>query len=169
MQRRHGNNLIISSISTCNLKYLRLQIDAKARFFVMYMREKSGYHNNKENEITYAASNNHPIVVSNNQLNQLLCDKMPVGKGERGESFNLYTIEANKGDMLYLYTDGYPDQFGGPKGKKFKYKPLNDLLLSIRNESPSDQKQILNSTFENWKSDLEQVDDVCIVGIKNFF
>ena len=125
--------------------------------------------NNKENEITYAASNNHPIVVSNNQLNQLLCDKMPVGKGERGESFNLYTIEANKGDMLYLYTDGYPDQFGGPKGKKFKYKPLNDLLLSIRNESPSDQKQILNSTFENWKSDLEQVDDVCIVGIKNFF
>lgn len=120
----------------------------------------------KSNEISYAASNNRPIQIFNNQIQQLNCDKMPVGKGERTDAFSLHTIQATKGDVIYLYTDGFADQFGGPKGKKYKYKPLNDLLLSIHQKEMSSQKEILNTAFENWKGNLEQVDDVCIVGIK---
>ena len=118
------------------------------------------------NEITYAASNNRPVIISNNQLHSLNCDKMPVGKGEKNDEFSLNTIQANKGDIIYIYTDGYADQFGGEKGKKFKYKPLNDLLLSVSQKELSTQKDILNNTFESWKGILEQVDDVCIMGIK---
>jgi len=67
---------------------------------------------------------------------------------------------------LGLYTDGYPDQFGGPKGKKFKYKQLNDLLISISSLSLIEQKDELENSFTNWKGDLEQVDDVCLIGIR---
>lgn len=118
------------------------------------------------NEITYAASNNRPVIISNNQLQSLHCDKMPVGKGEKNDEFSLNAIQINKGDVIYIYTDGYADQFGGEKGKKFKYKPLNDLLLSISQTNLDSQKEILNTTFRNWKGNLEQVDDVLIVGVK---
>jgi serine phosphatase RsbU (regulator of sigma subunit) len=117
-------------------------------------------------QTTYAAANNEPILISDNNIIELPKDKMPVGKGEKTESFTLFTINANKGDTLYLYTDGYADQFGGPKGKKFKYKQLNELLLSINNKSMEYQKKELNSVIENWKGDLEQVDDILIIGLK---
>ena len=68
--------------------------------------------------------------------------------------------------MLYLYTDGYADQFGGPKGKKFKYKQLNDLLLANSKKSMNDQSNLLVNEFDKWKGNLEQVDDVCVIGIR---
>ncbi|MBP7808809.1 MAG: tetratricopeptide repeat protein [Bacteroidia bacterium] len=116
--------------------------------------------------ITYAAANNSPILISNQKIIQLPSDKMPVGQGFYEENFNLNTIDYKAGDTLYLYTDGYADQFGGPKGKKFKYQPLNELLLSISTLPLAEQSQILNQKFEEWKGDLEQVDDVCIIGIR---
>jgi serine phosphatase RsbU (regulator of sigma subunit) len=122
--------------------------------------------NNKTNEISFTAANNAPILISNNELVELTKDKMPVGLGEKKEQFTCHKIDVKKGDMLYLYTDGYADQFGGPNGKKFKYKPLNDLLLSISNNSLEKQKQKLEKNFNNWKGELEQVDDVCVIGIK---
>jgi serine phosphatase RsbU (regulator of sigma subunit) len=118
------------------------------------------------NTITYAAANNHPVLITNNQIQHLVYDKMPVGKGVKSDLFTLHTINAFQGDAIYLYTDGYADQFGGEKGKKFKYKPLNDLLLSFNSDDLSNQKNILESTFTNWKGNLEQVDDVLIIGIK---
>ncbi len=120
----------------------------------------------KTGELTYSAANNEPILISDNRIIELPKDKMPVGKGEKKESFTLHTISLKPNDFLYLYTDGFADQFGGPKGKKFKYKQLNDLLLEINKEPINKQSEILNSYFENWKGDLEQVDDVCIIGIK---
>jgi serine phosphatase RsbU (regulator of sigma subunit) len=117
-------------------------------------------------EITYSAANNKPLLISNQTFTELESDRMPVGIGEKKEGFKLYTIDVKKGDILYLYTDGYADQFGGPKGKKFKYKPLNDLILENHNKPMNDQMEILESTFENWKGYLEQVDDVLIIGIK---
>ena len=122
--------------------------------------------NKSANTITYSASNNHPVVISNKIIQHLDCDKMPVGKGEKSEPFTLYNMIVSKGDSIYLYTDGYADQFGGPKGKKFKYKPLNDLLTSINQSSLDKQKEVLESTFTSWQGDLEQVDDVLVVGIK---
>ena len=71
-----------------------------------------------------------------------------------------------KGDVLYLYTDGYPDQFGGAQGKKFKYKQLEALMLSNYNLPLHQQAEILDKKFEEWKGNLEQIDDVCIIGIR---
>lgn len=118
------------------------------------------------NQMTYAAANNEPIIISGKNIIELPKDKMPVGKGEKTEPFTLYTISANKGDALYLYTDGYADQFGGPKGKKFKYKSLNELLLANSNLSSQEQKMALNESLKNWKGNLEQVDDILIIGLK---
>ncbi|MDP2387340.1 MAG: tetratricopeptide repeat protein [Bacteroidota bacterium] len=117
-------------------------------------------------QITYAAANNKPVIIQNNELIQLPADKMPVGVGERNEGFNLYTINHKGGDILYLYTDGFADQFGGPKGKKFKYKPLNELIINMNSEELSAQREKLHTAFESWRGDLEQVDDVCIIGIR---
>lgn len=120
----------------------------------------------KTNKITYSAANNAPVLIQNNLVNELVYDRMPVGMGERKEDFKLYQIDAKPGDSLFLYTDGYADQFGGIKGKKFKYKQLNDLLLANQHLPLNDQKDKLQNTFNNWKGNLEQVDDVCIIGIK---
>ena len=65
-----------------------------------------------------------------------------------------------------FFTDGYTDQFGGPKGKKFKYKTLQQLLVNSRALTMADQEAVLRQQFRDWKGELEQVDDVCIVGIK---
>lgn len=116
--------------------------------------------------ITYAAANNKPLLINDGQVKELSSDRMPVGVGERKDDFNLFTIDAQPGDMLYLYTDGYADQFGGEKGKKFKYKTLNELILKHHTNELKEQHAILKYTFEAWRGNLEQVDDVCVVGIK---
>ena len=122
--------------------------------------------NSNKRTITYSAGNKTPILIRDNSIFELSKDKMPVGKGEKDNSFTLQTVNFKKGDTLYLYTDGFADQFGGPKGKKFMYKQLNELLLTV-NSLPFDiQKENIESTFNSWKGDLEQVDEVCLIGIK---
>lgn len=122
--------------------------------------------NKISSEVTYAAANNHPVVISGDKICHLACDKMPVGKGERTNEFSLYNLTSKPGDTIYLYTDGYADQFGGPKGKKFKYKALNDLLLLNSTQSMQNQKMELEHGLVNWQGDLEQVDDILIIGIR---
>ncbi|MDP2386393.1 MAG: tetratricopeptide repeat protein [Bacteroidota bacterium] len=117
-------------------------------------------------EITYAAANNAPVLVSGDVIQEMPANKMPVGKGERVGDFDLHSIQYKRGDMLYLYSDGFADQFGGPKGKKFKYKPLNEMVRMIANVKMAEQEELLNSKFLEWKGDLEQVDDVLLVGIR---
>lgn len=119
-----------------------------------------------ETELEYAAANNKLIRVRGQELEELIADKMPVGKGEKPGNFATRRFRAAKGDMLYLYTDGYADQFGGEKGKKFKYKTLNQLLLSISMRPPAEQESMLRRAFTDWKGSLEQVDDVCVIGIR---
>ncbi|MFO0357568.1 MAG: tetratricopeptide repeat protein [Sphingobacteriaceae bacterium] len=118
------------------------------------------------NTITYASANNAPVLMHNGKFIELSTDKMPVGIGEIKNNFKLHTIESSKGDVLYLYTDGYADQFGGPKGKKFKYKQLNELLLSEYEKPLNVQHENIKKAFETWQGNLEQVDDVCILGIR---
>ena len=117
-------------------------------------------------EVVYAAANSAPIMVSKNEAVELPKDKMPVGQYEQMTSFNLFTIDYNDNDTLYLYTDGYADQFGGKRGKKLKRKQLNDYIISINQLSFQEQQTELDNYFMAWKADLEQVDDVCIIGVK---
>jgi len=123
-------------------------------------------HDTKSNNLTYAAANNSPILVSDNGIAELPSDRMPVGVGERNSDFSLHQIDFKKNDVLYLYTDGFADQFGGPKGKKYKYKQLNELLLQLSQQNVNEQNEKLANSFNNWRGELEQVDDVCIIGIR---
>ncbi len=93
-------------------------------------------------------------------------DKMPVSIYVRMDRFTTHEFEYLDGDMIYLFSDGYADQFGGPKGKKYKYKPFKQLLLDSADKSMTEQKENLSSNFDIWKGDLEQVDDVVIIGLK---
>ena len=120
----------------------------------------------KTKAITYSAAHNTPLLISNHTFVELKKDKMPVGKGENETAFTSYSLSYKTGDILYLYTDGFADQFGGPMGKKFKYKKLNELLLNISGSPLAEQNAKLESEFLNWKGSLEQVDDVCIIGIR---
>ena len=117
-------------------------------------------------KLSYAAANNAPVLIRNGSLLELEKDKMPVGKGVIEKSFRDFTFDYKEGDVLYIYTDGYADQFGGPKGKKFKYRQLNDMLLNLHTQSVSQQKHELEKTMAAWRGELEQVDDLCIMGIK---
>lgn len=92
---------------------------------------------------------------------------MPVGKHDRQNvAFTLHEIIIQKGDVVYTLTDGFPDQFGGAKGKKFMSKNLRELLAKNAHISLSEQKDLLENTFTNWVGDLEQIDDVTIIGIR---
>ena len=115
--------------------------------------------------INYASAYNKPILIREGVLTDLPFDKMPVGKGERNEAFIQHTIHVQKGDCLYFYTDGFADQFGGPKGKKFKNKQLNELIKTNHTLPPDEQKDKLLKAFQLWKGIEEQVDDVCILGL----
>lgn len=119
-----------------------------------------------DNKICYAAANNMPVLISGNQVQELEKDKMPVGYGEKEQPFGLHEVKAHRGDILYLYTDGFADQFGGDRGKKYKYKQLNQFLLSIHQLSMEEQKSALEKEFNKWKGELEQVDDVCVIGVR---
>ncbi|HRP60796.1 MAG TPA: SpoIIE family protein phosphatase, partial [Vicingus sp.] len=92
--------------------------------------------------------------------------KQHLGKVDNPIPFVTQEFELQKGDTFYLFTDGFKDQFGGEKGKKFKSANFKKLLLSIQNLSMDEQKQFIYQTFMDWKGSLEQIDDVCIIGVR---
>jgi serine phosphatase RsbU (regulator of sigma subunit) len=116
--------------------------------------------------LEYAAANNAFYIIRKNVLIEQKAQKMPVGFMENADPFTTKTICLEKGDIIYTYTDGYADQFGGEKGKKFMYKKFKNLLLENYTLPFDKQEEALNNTFNDWKRNLEQVDDVCIIGIK---
>ena len=119
------------------------------------------------NKLSYAAANNPVWIVRENEMLEFAPDKMPVGKHDKDSvSFTQHSIDLQKNDVVYALTDGMPDQFGGPKGKKFMYKKLKELLVSCSGLPMNEQKELLKSTFNDWKGNLEQVDDVCLIGIR---
>lgn len=109
-----------------------------------------------------------PVFAGENyNLFEIKPDKQPIGSElESSKKFTNHTINVEQGDLVYLFTDGYADQFGGPRGKKFLYKPFKQLLLQVCELPMADQKKAIANSFKNWKGSLEQVDDVCIIGIR---
>lgn len=122
--------------------------------------------NTKTNELLWSGANNPLWYIRENDLNEIKPDKQPIGKTDNPKPFTTHKIELLKGDTIYIFTDGYADQFGGEKQKKFMYKPLKNLLLEIHKESLSTQKEHLQQHFANWKGTTEQTDDVLIIGVK---
>jgi len=121
----------------------------------------------ERNIMQYAAANNSILIIRNKELVFLPADRMPVGKSPKDtQLFSLQTVSLQKDDLIYLITDGYVDQFGGTKGKKFKYKQLQETLLSLSDLPLKEQKNQLDKKFEDWRGNLEQIDDVTVVGIK---
>ncbi|MEO6904251.1 MAG: SpoIIE family protein phosphatase [Bacteroidia bacterium] len=123
---------------------------------------------NKTNmELSFAGANNSVHIIRDNKIIELKGDKQPIGIYHTNKNqFTQQCIQLDKNDTIYMFTDGFPDQFGGASGKKYKYKNLEELLLSIHSKGMDDQQEILHSTFKSWKGALEQVDDICIMGIK---
>ncbi|MCO5258952.1 MAG: tetratricopeptide repeat protein [Crocinitomicaceae bacterium] len=122
--------------------------------------------NKSTNQIYYAASQNAPIIVRGEELIKLSCDKMPVGKSDITNSFNTYELPYQKGDVLYAFSDGYADQFGGEQGKKLKLTNFYAYLMEISSSEITAQEQMLQKHFNDWKGENEQLDDVCVLGIK---
>ena len=91
------------------------------------------------------------------ELIEIKTDRMPIGIHAEMKEFTNNELQLQKGDALYLFSDGYADQFGGEKGKKFKYSRFRELLLSIHDKPMEEQKTILDKTFEDWKGNLEQL------------
>ncbi len=117
-------------------------------------------------ELQFSAAFNPLYLVRGNELTAYKADKFPVGMfiGEK-QSFTNNTIQLQKGDKVYIFSDGYADQFGGPKGKKFMAGNFRALLSDISKQPINQQQTVLNDTIENWRGNLEQVDDILIIGV----
>jgi tetratricopeptide (TPR) repeat protein len=110
---------------------------------------------------TFRLTQDDPLVIIETKAT-----KQPIGKVDNPQPFQTHTFELQSNDTFYIFSDGYVDQFGGGKGKKFKAKALRELLLSIQSEPMEKQRKLINEAFEQWRGDLEQVDDVCVIGVK---
>lgn len=122
--------------------------------------------NRNELKLQWSGANNPLWIIRNGELIETKPDKQPIGNYYDSVSFNYFDIDLKKDDIIYLFTDGFQDQFGGDKGKKFKAAKLKELLLSIQHENMDNQKNIIDIAFEKWRGDLEQNDDVCIIGVR---
>lgn len=124
-------------------------------------------YDNKTGALQFAGARNSLYQVSKGSIMEYKADRIVLGELQNsGEEFTNHNVVLSKGDMLYLFSDGYVDQKGGTDGRKFFYNPFQKLILSLKNESMQRQKEILNETFDIWKGDIQQIDDVMIVGLK---
>jgi len=117
--------------------------------------------------LEYAGAYNPLYLIRDGDLQVFKADRMPVSYYHGvAESFRTQLIQLNKGDQLYLFSDGYADQVGGPHRKKFKYKSFQEFLVQIHHEKMEKQKELLHEQFINWKGEVDQYDDVVILGIR---
>jgi len=153
----------------------------KARKFIIERLKKDGSENGgkdgmdasivcfnaDKSKMTYTAAQNPIWIIRAGEIIQIKGEKMPVGKHANDHMpFVGGEFDLKKGDQVYTLTDGYQDQFGGPKGKKFMIKRMREYVLSISHLAMEDQYKKIDEVFMDWKGDMEQVDDVCVMGIK---
>ena len=136
--------------------------------------------NEEIKRIHYAGANNPLWVINPNRKIipdcakpfkegggfEIKANKQAIGYSEEISPFKTHTVELEKGDVLYTFSDGYPDQFGGEKGKKLKSANFRKMLFEIYDKSMDEQLAFLDSSFEEWRGNIEQVDDVCVIGVR---
>ena len=133
-----------------------------------------GFYHNKQvagvskTVVEWAGANNPLWVIrkGTKEIQEIKADKQPIGKFSEAKPFTSHALSLDKGDSLYIFTDGYQDQFGGEKGKKFKAASLRNLLLENVDKPMAEQQKILETSFDQWKGNFEQVDDVCLIGVR---
>ena len=124
-------------------------------------------YNRKSGTLSVSGANNPVYLIRDGEMTEFKCDKMPIGLHFRDKDpFLEHTIKVRKGDCVYLFSDGYADQFGGEHGKKFKYKPFKEKLLEIHKLPVSQQKKVLEDTIMKWKGGFEQIDDILVMGVR---
>ncbi|HAF27422.1 MAG TPA: hypothetical protein DCG75_00095 [Bacteroidales bacterium] len=122
----------------------------------------------KNMKLQFAGANNPLCLIRNNELIQIKGDKMAIGGNFDDElpKFTNHEIDIQKGDVLYTFSDGYPDQFGGGDGRKFMVKKFRELLLEIHQNPIEEQERILEEHLDEWRGKEEQVDDIIVIGVK---
>ena len=119
-------------------------------------------------KLQYAGAYNSLYYINGKELTEIKADKIPIGVNVNGivDQYTHHTVQLTKGNTIYLFTDGYADQFGGPKGRKYMAKRFKEHLVDIQHLSMNEQKENLNKTIEDWQDKLEQVDDILIIGVR---
>lgn len=118
-------------------------------------------------KIQFAGAHNSLILIRNNEIIEKKADRMPVAIHKKAdESFTNHELDIKDDDMVYLFSDGYPDQIGGEKGRKFMSRRFKQLLLEIHQKPMEEQKQILNNKFDEWKNGYQQLDDILVIGTR---
>jgi serine phosphatase RsbU (regulator of sigma subunit) len=121
----------------------------------------------EKNKLSYAGAYNPIILIHNTELSVINPDNMPVGRHtEQDISFTKKEIEIIKGDRIFLFTDGFKDQFGGDKDKKYSFKAFKNLILETSAFPIEKQEQLIQNSFETWKKNTDQIDDVLVIGIQ---
>lgn len=123
--------------------------------------------NTQTKDIQFSGANNSIYILQNHQLKEIKGDKMPIGlhSGEE-KPFTKKEISLTNGDRLIAFTDGLPDQFGGPKGKKMMYKTVERFIIENNQKPLAELKVVVENAFHNWKGNLGQIDDITFLGIE---
>jgi ligand-binding sensor domain-containing protein/serine phosphatase RsbU (regulator of sigma subunit) len=125
----------------------------------------------KSNVLNWSGANNPLWILRKNseglvEVLETKPDKQPIGKHSGSKPFTLFEKRLQKNDIIYIFTDGYQDQFGGPKEKKYRVSQMREFFMSIFEQPMEEQRKLIDASFESWKGDLEQVDDVCVIGVR---
>jgi serine phosphatase RsbU (regulator of sigma subunit) len=123
-------------------------------------------YNQATKELQYAGARNPLYIISGGELKEIKATKESIGGDIADKTFQNHSVQLQSGDQLYLFSDGFADQFGGTRGKKFMYKPFKILLLQNSSLPMKEQLDKLLKSFTDWKGKLDQIDDVCVLGVR---
>ncbi|WP_462280221.1 SpoIIE family protein phosphatase [Salinivirga cyanobacteriivorans] len=120
----------------------------------------------EKKKLLCAGANNSIVLIRDNEIELIKADRMPIGIYRKEHPFTNHEIDVKDGDIIYMFSDGYQDQFGGPEGRKFLAKNFRKLLLKVHGLPLEQQRKEIDTTIKNWMKDEEQVDDILVVGLK---
>ncbi|PKR81912.1 hypothetical protein CW751_00825 [Brumimicrobium salinarum] len=173
-----GNNTLIRATKEFGLRNPAKILDKQRELVIEAFKNEGHQHvkdgmdlalvalNPKTLQLEYAGANNPLVIVRNKEIIEFKADKQPIGEFVKMKPFTNQTIQLQTGDCIYLYSDGFVDQFGGDKNKKFKSKPFKKLLCEISHLPMEQQHKALKEALDNWRGDQAQVDDICIFGVR---